>query len=161
MASGLHIVQRHWTLDPLEFAGDMLRLVLTWLLSLGPEKAIDVVTVFDRPIVRHTLRAIAWRESAFQRVGVHAIDDGWGRVAYQRALDRGRLCGVTIYGSSARWSTRGAFGLMAAYNVPRCVPPEALDIPLFSAWLARRKLLRFWKRGGISATRRWVTRRRP
>lgn len=80
------------------------------------------------------------------RVGIHEGDVAAGPSAFERALRSGRLDGDCGYVRAARdlgqWSVRGAHGLMAAYQLDRlgrCVPPQALDIPLLSALAAGRK----------------------
>jgi hypothetical protein len=77
-------------------------------------------------------------------VSVHAIDSGHSRGVHTRAVAVGWLSpGCQPYGGGG-WSTRGPWGLMAAYNlkwvgVP-CLPPWVLDVPLVSATAAARKL---------------------
>ena len=47
-------------------------------------------------------------------------------------------------GPPGKFSTRGAHGLSAAYSLRflgSCVPPEALDVPLFSAIAAARRAM--------------------
>lgn len=86
-----------------------------------------------------------------RHVSIHAGDVAAGRSAFERSLRSGRLDGDCGYVRAARgvgddwageWSTRGAHGLIVAYQLFRvgsCLPPEAMDIPLVSALAAGRK----------------------
>ncbi len=102
------------------------------------------------------LLRICHRESRCRRVGVHNIDAWASHVAYERAERVGWIDGTcqpekplsealrSSRDSARRWSSRGSHGLMAAYHlrfleVP-CLPPEILDVPIFSAIAAARKL---------------------
>ena len=77
-------------------------------------------------------------------VGVHAIDVWASPTAYQKAVDVGWLdpeCQPYVPGE---WSSRGSWGLLAAFQLKwvgvKCAQPWWLDIPLVSAWAAARKL---------------------
>lgn len=152
----------------------MLALLL-WLLALSPRAAVVVVTPDERE--RAQLLAIGWRESRLRAVGRHKVDArprGWtgpgltiarsvGARAWARAVQRGLLhpdqCPLHDRGEASRWSTRGAWGLVAAYSVPYlpgCWPPWALDIPVISAWVARERLRRAARPGAPRALRRWA-----
>lgn len=95
--------------------------------------------------------------------GLHAIDAEAGLPAFAGAVRRGKLdraCPFVADTTDPRqWSTRGAHGLMAAYHVQLlgdCVPPQALDVPLFSALAAGRKARRVCSRlrdRGLRCTR--------
>ena len=152
----------------------MLALLL-WLLALGPRAAVPVVT--SDPLEQRQLLAIGWRESRLRRVGRHKVDAlprGWtgpglalarsvGARAWQRAVERGLLrpssCPWHRRGEASRWSTRGPWGLVAAYSVPYlpgCWPPWALDLPVVSAWVAVQRLRVAGRRGAPGALRRWA-----
>ena len=131
-----------------------------WLLwSLANDTAL-AVRVFDDG--SHTLRTICNRESPqCSAVGIHAGDSVWSHRVHSRAVAVGILRPATCIwhsrGNGQRWSTRGAFGMMAAYSMQYlsiCAPPEVLDIPIVSAYIAAKRLQVARKRG---APRRLVT----
>lgn len=152
----------------------MLALLL-WLATLSPRAAAHVVT--PDPTERAQLLAIGWRESRLRAVGRHKVDAlprGWtgpgltiarsvGARAWARAVQRGLLrpdqCPLHQLGDASGWSTRGPWGLVAAYSVPYlpgCWPPWALDVPVVSAWVAlqRLRVARGWR--STPALRRWA-----
>lgn len=151
----------------------MLALTL-WLLTLGPREAVMVAT--QDPAERRDLLAIGWRETRLQRAGVHKVDlvprgwDGPGRTitqavgarAWARAAQAGALrpwCPWHDRGDPSQWSTRGSWGLVAAYSVPYlpgCWPTWSLDVPLVSAWVAVQRLRRAREPGAPRALRRWA-----
>lgn len=102
---------------------------------------------------------------ASRPISIHAGDIAASLPAYGRAVRSGRLAPDRCAAHAARgevpghWSTRGAHGLMAAYQVFRlgtCLPPEVLDVPLLSALAAGRKArfhCRSLERRGKSCTR--------
>ncbi len=85
---------------------------------------------------------------------IHLIDRDAGEPAYRGAYERGHLQGCEFWPDpedvdDPEWfynaSTRGNFGLIAAFNIRklgRCVPLEALDVPFFSAWISAVKINR-------------------
>lgn len=128
--------------------------------------AIDAAT--DNPSLRRELRRICQRESACnfaRRVGVQEIDAWAGRVRWTRAAHRGLLdptrCVVHGLGEPERWSTRGAFGIAAAYAVRyigNCIAPEALDDPWIAAVAAvshARKLCAKYNACSCADRTRW------
>jgi len=75
---------------------------------------------------------------------VHRGDAGHSRRVWERAASRGLIRPWCQPYRPGQWSTRGSWGLMAAYNlrwlgIP-CLPPEALDSPLLGAIAAANKL---------------------
>jgi hypothetical protein len=154
----------------------MLALLL-WLVTLDPRAAVLVVT--PDPGERAQLMAIGWRESRLRAVGRHKVDAvprgwtgpglarartvgarAWARAVQRRLLDPG-ACPLQARGEPSSWSTRGPWGLVAAYSVPYlpgCWPPWALDVPLVSAWVARQRLRAAGRRGAPRALRRWASR---
>lgn len=126
---------------------------LLWIMTvLGPQESVSIVT--DDNDERRALHEIAWRESRKRALGRHKVDQkprGYtgnglkaarrvGRRAWLRAVQKGLLDpACQPLGEPADWSTRGAWGQVAAYAVPylpRCWPPWALDVPVISAWVA-------------------------
>ena len=133
----------------------MSKLLLVISLFLSPEQSIDLATsLLGRPDLADDLKAIAWRESRLEPIGVHEVDrhlDGyWGQVKLNdRARARGskdpghidRRC-QPHYKEPGMWATHGILGLSAAAHweyMPRCYKPQWLDIPLVSAIVATRK----------------------
>jgi len=81
--------------------------------------------------------------------GAHAADSWAGRRTYARAVERGRLDPVGCLAhrlegrTTARFSTRGGWGLNAAlwlWQLGPCEAPEELDKPHVSALVAARML---------------------
>ena len=155
--------------------GTHMLALLLWLLALSPRAAAHVVT--HRPEEQRQLVAIGWRESRLRRVGRHKVDAlprGWtgpgltiarsvGARAWARAVQRGLLrpdrCPLHARGDASSWSTRGPWGLVAAYSVPYlpgCWPPWVLDLPVVSAWVAVQRLRVAGRRGAPGALRRWA-----
>ena len=144
---------------------------LLWLLTRGPYESAHLVAPDDAP----TLRAIAYRESRGRWLGRHKADErpqGWtgdgdqaarrvGGRAWARAVQAGILrpdrCPFHQRGDARDWSTRGAFGHVAAYAMPYlpCLPPQVLDIPIVSALVAARRLAVARRPGAPRALRRW------
>jgi len=98
------------------------------------------------------IRRYAWRESRGQRVGIHDRDRGAARTMVVKARRRGwlqrwcpwhRAAWGGSQGDVERLGVRGNFGLSYAYNARylpvACFPPEWLDVPVVSAWVAARK----------------------
>jgi hypothetical protein len=149
--------------------------MLAWLLLLlflGPREAVPVVT--ERTAEREALLSIAWRESRRNAIGRHKVDAvprGWtgnglraarrvGRRAWVRAVQRGLLDPTCQpLGEPSNWSTRGAWGHVAAYAVPylpACWPPWSLDVPVVSAWVAVKRLRVARRPWAPRALRRWA-----
>ncbi len=120
------------------------------VLSMPPDDAARVVTATDRRMLPELLR-ICRRESVgpaegvpCQPLGVHAIDAHHGAPAWRKAA-RVRWVDPACQPleEPSEWSTRGSWGLLAAYHVrrlPPCSPPWLLDYPLLGAMVARDKL---------------------
>jgi hypothetical protein len=117
-----------------------------WLTSaLDPvASAHTAAQMVGEPGMEVELLRICHRESRCKRVGVHAVDEWASPRVYERAVAAGWVSpGCQPYRPRA-WSSRGPWGLMAAYNlkwagVP-CLQPWVLDFPLVSAVIAARKL---------------------
>jgi hypothetical protein len=101
----------------------------------------------SKPVVRMAFGGLAHvcaRESRCTPVGIHSGDAHHGKTVYANAVRAGWLDRGCIFhhGSPERFSTRGTAGLMAGYHLrflPGCLPPEVLDLPLVSAYVAHRK----------------------
>jgi hypothetical protein len=112
-------------LDP--FVGTMLG---AWLAG-EPQLADELVQICER-------------ESHCRFVGAHGRDRAAGPAMLRSALRVGWLDAACpfVFGDGRRFSTRGVHGLSAAYSLRflgDCVPPELLDLPLFSAIAAARR----------------------
>lgn len=113
---------------------------LVALLLLPPVPAARIaaraVGVDERALVRITMR-----ETQGRRIGVHDRDRWASRRVCSKAKAVGQISPRSDCAISG-WSTRGAFGLMAAYNlkwlgVDRW--PWVLDVPAVSAIAAARR----------------------
>jgi len=119
---------------------------MIWLLpAVSPRLAVLIVSaIYGVPT--HVLDHIGERESAMKVVGIHAIDAKWGKTAYKRAVRVGWIePSCQAYTPHGAWSTRGSFGLLAAYHVhylPQCAPPFLFDLPIVSAAVSAEKLIR-------------------
>ena len=114
-----------------------------WLMD--PWEANELAARGDRQL-QLSLDRTCWRESKCTRISTHAIDAWAGRRAYSAAVRRGLLDPDNCpfhRDRDAGWSTRGAHGLMAAYNLRflpvSCLPAWTLDIPFASALAAGNK----------------------
>lgn len=140
------------------------KIALFLLGLLEPRQAASIAAnALKAPSVAPALAQICWRESRCQPVGVHRSDARWSdrvfwRGASQRWLDL--RCQNQFQGN---WSTRGAFGLMAAYHarhVAPCTTPEYFDVPAISAFVAGMKLIEHCDRlihHRHPATTRWAS----
>jgi hypothetical protein len=123
---------------------------LGWLIQLF-RIAFDPVAssllaagLVGQPELADELIAICRRESHCRMVGIHPGDQWAGRRMFVNATRVGWLNPQCPFhrGPVGRFSTRGVHGLSAAYSLRflgACVPPEALDVPLFSAIAAARR----------------------
>jgi hypothetical protein len=110
----------------------------------------------SHPWWRWELYLICARESrcgADGLVGVHEGDSHASNKAWEKAMRAGKLDGECQEHAwmEGEWSTRGLFGMMAAYHVGElgCVGPWAMDDPEVAASLAVQRMAR---------CKRWVTR---
>jgi len=115
------------------------------LLSLDPAPAARVVSIAAGiPEAAPALIEICHRESRCSRIGLHARDAWTSTRAYRRAVRAGKLHSWCQPPHHSDWGSRGAWGLMAAYHLDAlgapCLPPQVLDIPIVSAWVALDKL---------------------
>jgi len=124
----------------------MILEILAWIsTALHPVPSAHLASrVVGEPGMEVELLRICRRESRCQRVGIHAVDAWASPRVYTRAVEAGWVSpGCQPY-QPGEWSSRGAWGLMAAYNLKwagvQCLPPLALDVPLVSAVIAARKL---------------------
>lgn len=109
---------------------------------LPPVPAAKVAArLFDVP--ERDLVAVTLRESQGQRIGIHSLDRWASPRACKKARNRELLAqDVVCVGHLGGWSTRGAFGLMAAYNLHWLGLdrwPWVLDVPFVSAAAAARR----------------------
>lgn len=112
--------------------------------------------VVGEPALGPALERVCDRESDCTAVGVHAIDARWSSWAWQTAIGSGRI-DPTCQPYHGGWSTRGAWGAMAAFTVAHawpCAPAWVLDIPLVGAIAAARRMLHPDCRR-YAACRRW------
>lgn len=95
------------------------------------------------------LRRICHRESvgpgagACRPVRVHAIDLKFSARAWRKSVAVGWLDPECQPLDAGPWSTRGSWGLFAAYHarfLPACSPAWLFDVPLVSAYVAAKKL---------------------
>lgn len=153
--------------------GAMLALAIT--IALSPH--LSAWAVSDSQDEHRALLRIGWAESRLRPIGVHKRDvkpRGWtgaGRSAARRVGDaawEGAVraqalnpadCSWHERGDASDWSTRGSWGMVAAYAVPYlpgCWPPWSLDVPLVSAWVAVRRLRVARGRRSTPGLRRWA-----
>lgn len=101
---------------------------------------------------RRELVGIARRESHCQPVGIHDRDRSAARLMYRKARRKGLLRSDCPHheGHYSRFGVRGGHGLSAAYTMRflPCMPPEVLDIPIFSAYAAMKRMQAACKRYG-------------
>jgi hypothetical protein len=119
-------------------------ILLAWLLLLPPVPASRVAAhALGRPDLADDIVAVTRRESRGVRVGVHECDAWASRRVREAAIRTGWLDERCRNAPPHGWSTRGAHGLMAGFNLrylgtTACVP-WVLDIPIVSAVAAVRK----------------------
>ena len=123
-------------------------LLLIWrLVSASPWEANEIVADGDQWMEFFLDRTCA-REARCQAVSIHERDRWASRRVWNAAKRAGLIdpqrCPFHRYAWDPQgWSTRGAYGLMAGYAWKfldgLCAPPSILDIPLVSAWVARKK----------------------
>lgn len=144
----------------------MLLLIELARIAFDPVLATVLGTLLaGEPGLAPELLSICRRESHCRPVGAHPGDRPAGPTMYRKAMARGWLSEACVWhgGDPYRFSTRGVHGLSAAYSmhfVAKCVPPEALDIPLVSAFAAARRSRFMCERHGAcnrqQRHRRWV-----
>lgn len=110
---------------------------------LDPRFASHVASwVVGEPKLGPALERVCDRESDCTLVGVHLGDSRWSSWAWQTAIGSGRI-DPRCQPYHAGWSTRGAWGTMAAFTVVHlpgsCWPAWVLDIPLVGAIAAARR----------------------
>jgi len=117
--------------------------VIRLLLNDPKIAAFVVALLHGNPDVTDDLVSICYRESLCRPITVHQIDtandpsDGW-----RGQVNLGHLRPACQPYRPNVWATRGAFGLSAASHwryLPACYPPEILDVPIVSAFVAYRK----------------------
>jgi hypothetical protein len=151
----------------------MLVLLLSLLLASPFDSAHLVAADEDEAAA---LAMIAHRESRGLWIRRHKADErprGWegngdlaahwvGARAWAKAVLVGDLdparCRWHDRGDARDWSTRGAFGHVAAYALKYlpCSPPWVLDVPVVSAWVAVQRLRVARRRHAPPALRRWA-----
>lgn len=122
-------------------------LVLSWLFVPPDQAAYLAARMIGRPDIGRILHAICRRESRCTTIGIYRTDAWAGQLAYQRAVRAKKVrpdaCPFHFRGDPSRWSTRGAYGTIAAYTVHHlgpCVPPESLDVPILAALAAAKRI---------------------
>ena len=140
----------------------MSSFLLMLALALPPKPAAWIAALaVGRPDITPALVAVCRRESRCKPLGEHAIDAHMSRTSWGGQVQLGHLDPVCQPYGGGGWATRGAWGLSAASHwryLPDCYTPEALDIPLVSAFVAARKYLRHCDR--VPATSPWCPRLR-
>ncbi|MEM6994393.1 MAG: hypothetical protein AAF721_28015 [Myxococcota bacterium] len=144
----------------------MLLLLELARLAFDPVLATLVGSlVAGEPQLAKELLSICRRESHCRPVGAHVKDMPAGPTMHRKAMARDWLADDCIWhrGDPYRFSTRGVHGISAAYSlrfVGRCLPPEALDIPIVSAYAAAKRSRFMCDRHGAcdrqQRHRRWV-----
>lgn len=118
-------------------------LLFAWSV-FDPRTAAHVAAQGDE-WVELELTRICWRESRCTAIGVHAVDSRYDGTVWAKAVGVGWLDSA-CQGDGQNWSTRGPWGLMAAFHIRRvgipCLPAAVLDVPLVSALVAADKLRR-------------------
>ena len=114
--------------------------LILYLLSLDGCEAAPVAARLAgaRWTARH-VKATARRESRCKPVTVHQ-GDVW---AAERMARKARKVGWLTECQSGYMGVRGSHGLSAAYSLrflPPCTDPEALDVPVVSAYAAARRM---------------------
>jgi hypothetical protein len=123
-----------------------LLLTLSRLMLFDPVASSWLAAAFvGEPRLGAELVATCRRESHCRLVGAHEQDSSVGSLMRRKALAVGWLDPACEWhdGSGARFSTRGAHGMSAAYTlrfVGDCLPPEVLDVPIVSALAAARRM---------------------
>jgi hypothetical protein len=115
------------------------------------------------------LVSICRRESRCRPIGAHAVDAWAGPLMHRKAMKVGWLDESCPFhhGRAERFSTRGIYGLSAAYTLRflgGCLPPEVLDVPLVSAFAATLRSKHMCKKHGACTRegrrRQWAGARR-
>ena len=135
-------------------------------MALDPVLATLVGSALaGEPGLAKELTAICRRESHCRLVGAHAGDASAGPLMRKKAMARGWLDPECVWhrGDGRRFSTRGIYGMSAAYSlrfVDACMPPEVLDVPVVSAYVAAKRSRFMCDRHGACTRqqrhRRWV-----
>ena len=110
-----------------------------------------VCLLLGRPDVAPELLKICTRESRCQPIGVHEGDSHLSWRGYHGQVRLGHLDPSCQPYVPRGWATRGAWGLSAASHwqfLPACYQPQALDLPLVSAWVAAQRWLAWCDRPG-------------
>lgn len=116
-----------------------------WLAVNDPSTAAGfAAAAWGRPDIADDLRAVCYRESRCRAIGVHEIDRHLSSIGWRGQVSLGHLDPECQPYRDGQWATRGAWGLSAASHwnyLPPCYPPEVLDIPIVSAWIAAQKYI--------------------
>lgn len=123
-----------------------------------PRLASHVAAVLiGDPDLGSVLERICERESGCQAIGQHRIDARWSSWAWRTAVRSGRL-DASCQPLHSGWSTRGAWGAMAAFTVVHigvpCLPAWVIDVPLLGAYSAAKRAIHPDCRR-YAACRRW------
>ncbi len=125
----------------------MIRLLIqVWLIVNDPRAAASFAAAAQgHAFIADDLHSICFRESRCRAIGVHKIDEHLSDRGWYGQVKLGHLNPECQPYRKGQWATRGAFGLSAASHwnyLPPCYPPEALDIPIVSAWISARKYIK-------------------
>ena len=114
-------------------------------VAMSPTRSVEFVSSFSKVKSSRILIKTCMRESRCRPVARHKIDEHLSKVVWKNAVKRGYL-DPQCQPYHGGWSTRGSFGLMAAYHLKylpfsgKCLPAEVFDIPLVSAYASMRKI---------------------
>lgn len=144
----------------------LLLKIIACLLMPPADAAVFAAALHGELDEAPRLLRICRRESRCTYQAVHKVDSHlsrrvWGMAVRAKQIDP-EQCSMHEYGAGRRWSTRGAFGMMAAFSLKYlevCAPPEILDIPLVSAYIAVHRV-GVAKRSNINSLKRWAYVRR-
>jgi len=116
-------------------------------ISYDPKESAKLAaSLVNRPEIAGDLVKICQRESRCKPISQHAIDSWAAPRVYEKQVARNKLNPLCQFKEQG-WSTRGSFGLIAAYHIDYlpdvpCLPPQVFDVPLFSAIVAAKKYTR-------------------
>lgn len=119
----------------------ILDVIIAALLSPRAASVLAPLLIGEPSIIPAMLK-ICERESHCQVIGVHDNDARYSRGAWKNAVRVGWLserCQAYHDG----WSTRGAWGTIAAYTVRHlgeCKPAWILDVPMLGAIASARRM---------------------
>jgi hypothetical protein len=114
-------------------------------VAMDPVSSSELVCAYSKVRCERILKKTCRRESRCRPIKKHKVDEHLSRVVWKNAVKRGYLVS-SCQPYHGGWSTRGSFGLMAAYHIKYlpfggyCLPAEVFDIPLVSAYASMKKI---------------------